>query len=122
MLESLKALGALAGLMKDKERLARAGESLRESLRAVRVEGEAGGGAARVVANGEMEVVEVELSPALAAAAASGDAGLAGRLVAEAANAALARAKEEARKALTQQAADLGLADAAGPLMGLLGR
>ena len=49
MLDKLKAMQALGSLMKNKEQLAEAGERIKSKMDAMRVDGQAGGGACRAV-------------------------------------------------------------------------
>ena len=65
MFDQFKAMGAIAGLLKDKERVRAAMERFREKLERMRVTGTAGGGAVRVVVNGKMIAEDVQLDPAL---------------------------------------------------------
>lgn len=115
MLDQMRMLGALAGLLKDKERLREAGERIRTRLRETRVTGEAGGGAVRVTMSGAMEVVRVELSPALAAGAGDAESEtMAESLVAEATNHALRLAQTAAREAVAAEAERMGLGEVFG--------
>jgi nucleoid-associated protein EbfC len=120
MFDSLKNLGALAGLMKDRERLREAGERVRARLAQARSPGEAGSGAVRVVVSGELRVLEVTVNPAFLAGGGPGDAALAGQLIAEAMNQAIAHAKDTARDAVAQEAKAMGLGDLARSLEGLV--
>lgn len=111
MLENMKVMGALAGLMKNKDGLAEASRRVREKMDATRVTGTAGGGAAVAVVTGSMRVVSVELSPALVMGMA-GDAKtheLAGGLIAEAVNSAMKQAQQQLQEAVRVEAKALGL-------------
>lgn len=122
MFDQMKTMGALAGLLKNRAKMEEIAHRLKETLEAVRGEGEAGGGAVRVTASGRMRIVRVELSPALAAGA--GD-DMASRLIEEATNAALADAELRAKDAVEREmrAMDIPGGEAlAGSLGGLLGR
>lgn len=126
MFDQLKAMGALAGLLKNADRLREAGETVKRTLEETRVEAEAGAGAAKVVATGRMRVESIELSPALGAALAGDDANArahAATMLTDAINAALERAERAARDEVARTLNELGLSDLAGMggLGGLLG-
>jgi len=116
MFDNLKAMGAVAGLMKNKERLREAGDRVKEKMARARLTGEAGGGAARAVVSGQMRVVEVELSGPLVAGMAADDQtrALAGNLIAEAVNAALEQAQRLLQEEISKEAKELGLPDLPG--------
>lgn len=116
MFDNLKTMGALAGLMKNKERLREAGDRVKEKLAATRVRGEAGGGAARAVVSGQMRIVEIELSGPLVAGMAADDKtrALAGSLIAEAVNSALEQAQRLLQEEISKEARELGLPDLPG--------
>lgn len=122
MFGNLKALGALAGLMQDKERLAAAAERLKQEAERMRAPGEAGGGAVRVIVDGKMRVLGVEIAPHAAGAVAD-DAGRAQveGLIAEATNAALQEAQRRMREIVEREAKALGLEDMLGQIPGLPG-
>ncbi len=126
MFDKLKTMGAIAGLLKDKDRLRAAGERIKARAEEIRAEGEAGGGAVRVVASGKLKVLSIDVAPALVAGMAADDRtrGLAGSLIAEAVNAALAGAQRQIQEEIGREARGLGLDDlpgARGGLGGLLG-
>lgn len=126
MLDALKAAGTIAGLMKNKDAMKAATDRIKAAMKDLRCEGTAGGGAARVVVTGDLEVVSVRLAPGMALSLTSpAGAEHAERLIAEATNAAIREAKEEARKILTREAEAMGLGDfvkgSGGPLAGLMG-
>ena len=124
MLNQMKLMGVLAGLMKNQDRLQASAQRVRAALSATRVTGEAGGGAARATFTCDMKLVAVELSPSLAsgldddANRASAEA-----LVTEAVNDGLERAQETAKAAVAAELDELGLTDllAGGALSGLSG-
>ncbi|MBX3385349.1 MAG: YbaB/EbfC family nucleoid-associated protein [Phycisphaeraceae bacterium] len=126
MLDALKAAGAIAGLMKNKDAMKAATERIKIAMKQLRCEGAAGGGAARVVVSGDLEVLSVALAPALALSLTN-PAGVeqAERLIVEAANKAIHQAKEESRKILTREAEAMGLGDlvsgSGGPFASLMG-
>lgn len=120
MLDALKAAGALAGIMKNKEALKAAGDRVKQRLADMRCAGSAGGGVVRVTVSGDMRVVEVHIEPA--AVSAMGDPGhraLVQGFIAEATNDALDRAKQSAQYELQREAQAMGLGDLAG-LSGLM--
>lgn len=111
MFENLKAMGALAALMKNQDKLRAAGDRVRAKMQATRLTADAGGGAARVTVDGTMRVLDVALSPALVAGMAA-DAQthtLAGSLIAEATNSAIALAQQRMKEAMEAEARELGL-------------
>lgn len=111
MLDKLKMMGALASLMKNKDQLRTAGERIKSAAEATRGSGEAGGGAVRVTVDGKMKVVEVDLQPALVAGMAADERTrkLAGDLIAEATNTAMASAQAKMKVVLDKEARELGL-------------
>ncbi|MBS0197583.1 MAG: YbaB/EbfC family nucleoid-associated protein [Planctomycetes bacterium] len=111
MFDNFKAMGALAGLMKNKEKLREAGERVRAKMETTRVIGEAGAGAARAVATGSMRILEVELTSGLIVGMAADEKtrALAGNLIAEACNEAIRRAQIAMKEAVDEEAKALGL-------------
>src|SRR3954469_12815720 len=95
MLDKLKAMGAVASLLKEKEKTREIGARLKQRAEEVRAAGEAGGGAVRVTVNGQMRVLEVDMAPALVAGMAADERtrALAGSLIADAVNNATATAQ-----------------------------
>jgi DNA-binding YbaB/EbfC family protein len=123
MFENMKAMGAIAGLMKNKERLKELGEEFRAKLARMSAEGSAGGGAVRVTVSGQLRVQQVHLDPAVIAGLqteGSGGKAMVESLIADATNEAMNRIQvmvsEEARK----MAEELGLPDMPG-IQNLLG-
>lgn len=116
MFDNLKAMGAVAGLMKNKDKLREVGDRVKEKMARARVTGQAGGGAARAVVSGQMRVVEIELSGPLVAGMAADDRtrALAGNLVAEAVNSALEQAQRMLQEEISREARELGLPDLPG--------
>ncbi len=124
MFDNIKAMAALAGLMKNQDKLKVAAERVREKMHASRLTAEAGGGAARVTVDGTMRVLDVTLSPALIVGMAS-DArtqSLAGSLIAEATNSAIAMAQGRMKEAMDAEARELGLEGMLPDMGKLLGR
>lgn len=121
MFDNLKAMGAVAGLLKNKDKLRAAGERISSKLEATRVEGEAGSGAVRVTADGKLRILHVSLSPGLAGAFADASSRtMAEGLIAEAVNDALRKARDKAREAANVEARELGLPEIPPELAGLL--
>lgn len=111
MFDNLKAMGALAGLMKNKDKLREAGDRVRARLDAARFTGEAGSGAARAVVSGSMKVIEVQLAPALITGMAADERTreLAGQLIADAVNDGLRRAQHAMKETVDEEARAMGL-------------
>jgi len=116
MFDQMKAMGAVAGLLRDKERLAEIQTRVQETLERVRVVGESGGGAVRVVMSGKMSVESVEFDPALAAGMGASDESrmLAQELVKEAVNDASAKARAVLQHEMGKLSEELGLPDIPG--------
>lgn len=111
MFEQFKALGALAGMLKDRDKLREVADQFREKLEKITVTGTAGGGTVRVTVTGQLRVVEVNIEQAVFSGGASGSAGKAGvqRLVQEATNDALARVQALIKQEADKQAQEMGL-------------
>lgn len=111
MFDKLKMLGALASLSRNPDEVRAAAERVRARAAAARHTGEGGLGAARVTVNGRLELVEVELAPALVAGMAADEPtrARAGALIVEAANAALAKARADLQDSIAREARALGL-------------
>jgi nucleoid-associated protein EbfC len=122
MFDQFKALGQLAALMKDKDRLKQAAEEFREKLDRIQVTGSSGGGAVRVTVNGQMTVLDVTLDPALVAGLQHGEGGraMAQSLIRDATNDALGRVRQMVGEEAQRKAKDLGLPEMPG-LRNLLG-
>lgn len=121
MFEQMKMMGALAGLLKNKEGLKAAGERIRARLAEVRAGGAAGGGAVRATATGDLKIVSVQIEPALAAGLADpASRAYAEELIAEAVNNALDQAKAIAQREAAKEAEALGLPGMDG-MAGMLG-
>jgi DNA-binding protein YbaB len=113
MFDKLKAMGAMAALFKDKDRLRETGARIKQRAEETRASGEAGGGAVRVTVNGQMKVLEVELTPALAAGMAADERtrALAGSLIADAVNSAIGTAQVMMKAVIEKEGRELGLPD-----------
>jgi DNA-binding YbaB/EbfC family protein len=111
MFDQLKAMGALAGLMKDKERLRQTVERFREKLERISVTGSSGGGAVRITMSGQLRVTSVFLDPALIAGLGAGEGGrnMAQSLIQDAVNDAIAQTQALVHEEASRQAQELGL-------------
>ena len=122
MLDKLKAMQALGSLMKNKEQLAEAGERVKAKMDALRVDGQAGGGACRAIVNGKMKLIDLSLDPTLLAGMAVDEKTkeLATALIKDAINDATENAQRQVQQIIAKEADDLGLGDMAPQLSGLL--
>jgi DNA-binding YbaB/EbfC family protein len=111
MFDNLKALGALAGLMQNKDRVRAVAERFKGKLERMNVTGTAGGGAVRVSVTGKLRVTDVSLDPALIAGLQAGEGGraMAQSLIQEAMNDAMSRAQALVHEEADKQARELGL-------------
>lgn len=123
MLDSLKAMSALAGLMKNKEALKGAAERMKQRLSDLRAAGGSGGGAVRATMSGDMKLIDLHLDPPVCMALASGDARSREeiqQLIVQAVNNASDIAKAMAQREMAKEAEALGLGSMPG-LENLLG-
>lgn len=111
MFDKFKAMGAVAGLMKNQEGLKQAAARVRERMERTTVAGEAGSGAARAIVTGTLKVVSVELSPALVGGMNADDRTrqLASSLIADAINEAMRQAHVKIKEAIEVETKALGL-------------
>lgn len=110
MFDKFKSLGALAGLMANQEKLAAAGERLKNNADRMRCTGQSGNGAVKVTVNGRMRVVAVELASGVSLP--GGDAAARSRVaeqVREATNDAMTAANQKLATELEKEAKELGL-------------
>lgn len=118
MFDALKAAGALAGLMKNKDAIRDASDRIQARLDTLRAVGQSGGGAVRVTATGKLRIERVELSPALCASLAGPpNANVnqhAESLIADAVNDALSKAQDLAQREVAREAETMGLKDIPG--------
>ena len=123
MLDQLKAVSALAGILKDRDRLRLLAERIQARLELVRAEGSAGGGAVTAQVTGRMRVVGVDLGQRITMHSQA-DRALTQKLIAEAVNDALAKAELLAKDAALAEANAAGIPDipALSAPTGLLGR
>jgi nucleoid-associated protein EbfC len=122
MFDKFKQMGAMASLFQNKDKLREAGVRLKEKAQDIRATGEGGAGAVRVTVDGRMKVLSVELAPTLASGMAADERTreLAGSLIADAVNAAQARAQEMMQTVIEKEAGELGLGDLGSELGNLL--
>ena len=113
MFDKLKAMGAMAALFKDKDRIREAIARVKQRAEEIRASGESGGGAVRVTVNGQMKVLEVELMPALVAGMAADERtrALAGSLIGDAVNSAIVAAQHAMKSVIEKEGRDLGIPD-----------
>ncbi len=122
MFDSLKSMGAVANLLKNKEQLVEAGQRVQEKLESLRVEGEAGGGAVRATVTGKMKVVSIDMGGAVTSGLGADEASrvMAQDLIVAAINDAMTKAQLAAQEAIADEARDLGVPELADKLGGLL--
>ena len=112
MFDKLKAATQMAGLLKDLPRLQATMEEVRARLAETTVEGSAGGGAVRALVHCDLRVASVTLDPSVfrgIAAGSKADQDYANRLVADAVNDALARARARMAEEIGRAARESGL-------------
>ncbi len=124
MLDNLKSMANVAGLLKDLPKIKERMATLKEKLGRQTVTGETGGGAVRVTATGLLRVVSIEVDPAMLAGLVDAndpqDKAMAEGLIAGAVNTALQKARELAEKEAAAAAGEMGLPFPTGGLGGLL--
>lgn len=111
MFDKFKAMGAVAGLMKNQDGIKQAAARVREKMEKTTVTGEAGSGAARAVVTGTLKVISVELSPALVGGMNADERTrqLASSLIADAVNEAMRQAQLRIKEAIDVETKALGL-------------
>ena len=118
MFDQMKQMGALAGLLRNKEKLREISEEAQSRIARVRARGESGGGAVVVVVTGRLQVEEVRLEPALVAGLRhdEGEGGkrMAEALIAEATNSALLAAQQLVQREIKELAEEHDLPDLPG--------
>ncbi len=122
MLDKLRAMTALAGVMKNQDGIRNATDRVKVKLAAARLTAEAGSGAYKVTVSGELKVISVVLAPALLRGMAADDKtrDLASNLIVEATNAALQKAQAVIAESVQAEADGLGLGDLVGNFKGLV--
>ncbi len=125
MLDNLKSIASLGGLLKDLPKIKQRMAALKDNLGRQTVTGETGGGAVRVTATGLLRIVSVEVDPAMLAGLVDStdpqDKAMAEDLITGAVNMALQKARELAEKEAAVVAGELGLPFPPGGLGGLVG-
>ncbi len=112
MFDKLKAATQMAGMLKDLPKLQAKVEEVRARLAHTRVEGSAGSGAVKAVAFCDLRIDSVTLDPSVfrgLAAGSDADRDYANRLVADAVNDALTRARTLMAEEVGRAAADSGI-------------
>ena len=101
-----KGLSNLAGLMANSGKIQEQAEAMKERLRAIRVEGAAGGGMVRVEMSGDSKVVGVKIEESLLE---SGDREMLEDLLVSAANQAIEQAAQANAAEMANMASGLGI-------------
>ncbi len=112
MFDKLKAAGQVAGMLKDLPKLQGMMEDVRARLANTKVEGSAGGGAVRAVAFCDIRIDAVILDPSVMRGIAAGspsDVEYANRLIADAVNDALTRARARMAEEIGRAASAAGI-------------
>lgn len=118
---NFKSMGAVASLLQNKDKLLDAGKRIRQDLDDQPAQGEAGGGAVRVSVDGSLRVRTVELSNAITSGGDDASRQQAERLVAQAVNEAMDKAKLRMAESMRAEAKDLGLDELPFDISKLLG-
>ncbi|XVJ57920.1 MAG: YbaB/EbfC family nucleoid-associated protein [Tepidisphaera sp.] len=116
MFDKFKAMGAIAGLLGKKGEIKAAVERVKEKSAKTTVTGSGGGGAVKAVVSGQLKVVSIEISQALAAGIAADERTrvLAGNLIVEAVNDGLQQAQDALKDQIAAEAKALGLPELGG--------
>ena len=112
MFDKLKQASQMAGMLKDLPKLQAKMEEVRARLADTKVEGSAGGGAVKAVAFCDIRIDSVTLDPSVFRGMANGsasDQAYANRMIAEAVNDALGRARARMAEELGRAAKDSGI-------------
>ncbi len=112
MFDQLKMMGAVAGLLKNRDQIKAAGQRIQSRLEGMRLEGRSEGGLVKAVVNGKMEVLSVEVSPSLGAGLGAADARtrqMATAMIIAAVNEALKKAQAGVTEAIDEEGQKLGL-------------
>lgn len=116
MFDKFKTMGAIAGLMGKKGEIKAAVERVKEKSARTTVTGSGGGGAVKAVVSGQLKVISIEISPALAAGIGTDERTrvLAGNLIVEAVNDGLRQAQDALKDQIGAEAKALGLPELSG--------
>ena len=112
MFDKLKQASQMAGMLKDLPKLQAKMEEVRARLADTKVEGSAGGGAVKAVAFCDIRIDSVTLDPSVFRGMANGsasDQAYANRMIAEAVNDALGRARPRMAEEIGRAAKDSGI-------------
>lgn len=112
MFDKLKQASQMAGMLKDLPKLQAKMEEVRARLADTKVEGSAGGGAVKAVAFCDIRIDSVTLDPSVFRGMANGsaaDQAYANRMIAEAVNDALGRARARMAEEIGRAAKDSGI-------------
>jgi len=110
MFDQIKTMGAIAGLLKNRDQIQAAGERIQARLESMRIDGECEGGLVHAVVSGKMQVLSITISDSLAfGMKTSKDRSLAESLIAEAVNHALKKAQVAVTEAIDEEGTALGL-------------
>ncbi|MBX3379366.1 MAG: YbaB/EbfC family nucleoid-associated protein [Phycisphaeraceae bacterium] len=122
MLDQLKAMGAVASLLKNREKLQASIQQVKEEMGKTEVVGKSSNGAVTARVNGQLKVISVEISAPLVNGMAAEPKTREGasKLIAEAVNDAIAQAQEKLQAAVQKRTQELGIPDLPG-LGNLLG-
>lgn len=124
MFDGFKNMAGLAGMMKNLPRMKEKMEEVKSDLAGEQVTAETGGGAVSATVTCAMQVVSIDIEPAMMTGLLEGDTPedreLAQDLIVGAVNAALEKARGRAEERLTEAASELGLPMPGGGLGGLM--
>lgn len=122
MLDQLKAMGAVASLLKNREKLQASIQQVKEEMGKTEVIGKSSNGAVVAKVSGQLRVISVEISAPLVngMAAEPRTREAAAKLIAEAVNDAMTQAQEKLHAAVQKRTQELGIPDLPG-LGNLLG-
>lgn len=122
MLDQLKAMGAVASLLKNREKLQSAIAQVKEEMGKTEVIGKSSNGAVVAKVSGQLKVISVEISAPLVngMAAEPKTREAAAKLIADAVNDAITQAQEKLHAAVQKRTQELGIPDLPG-LGNLLG-
>ncbi|MBX3388403.1 MAG: YbaB/EbfC family nucleoid-associated protein [Phycisphaeraceae bacterium] len=122
MLDQLKAMGAVASLLKNREKLQASIQQVKEEMGKTEVIGKSSNGAVVAKVSGQLKVISVEISAPLVngMAAEPKTREAASKLIADAVNDAMTQAQEKLHAAVQKRTQELGIPDLPG-LGNLLG-
>lgn len=112
LFDQFKMMGAVAGLLKNRDQIKAAGQRIQARLEAMRIEGASEGGLAKAVVSGKMEVLSIEVSAALGAGLGAGDEksrSMATAMITAAVNEALKKAQAKVAETIDEEGEKLGL-------------